>query len=600
MLKLPSRTGLPTLALAAAVALAPQLEADRQQKGSNSVTGTVLLASNPDVPVASVIVTATGPSLRAGRSTVTDTKGRFEIRELPDGNFKISAWKPGFLRSTYGSSTYAESGAELALAAGRISPDIRLTLGVGGVIVGTVRSSTGIPVAGVRVAAFARQTDQTYIANSEPTTTNELGQYRLYDLAPGTYLIATSRGRDIELGRTIETPTTQQNDALLRALEARAAPNITAGTTAKERPPTSLTLLPVFYPGVLDVEAAQVMPVNAATETVADVTWAEGRAVTLSGTVIGPERALSALSLSMAREGPQVPLMATSPFLARRPPQSGGFVFDGVMPGRYSLLVTARLPDAGRVAGGLQLWWAREDVTAGSLDVVDVRLSLRPAVRLRGRVTFDGGVPTNPGAMRLSLDDASAHARPGVVGMGVPKSRTASPTASGTFEFDDVIPGRYTISVASAGWVTISAVVGDRSVLDVPFDVEGNPESVVVTLTNRAPRLSGTLQLPEHVFPPSYGVLVFPTDRALRFGTRLRWARLDSASGFVLEDMVPGDYIMGAATGLDDPRAIDDSLLDSVATVGTRLSLRIGDKKVVNLKIATASPQRGRPKPTGR
>ena len=81
-------------------------------------------------------------------------------------------------------------------------------------------------------------------------------------------------------------------------------------------------------------------------------------------------------------------------------------------------------------------------------------------------------------------------------------------------------------------------MVGGRDVSDVPLTVAGDDISgLVVTLTDHASVLTGTVRDAQNAADVAATVLVFPTDRALwlDYGglpRRLRTARTDRTGGF--------------------------------------------------------------------
>src|SRR6185436_8096529 len=123
-------------------------------------------------------------------------------------------------------------------------------------------------------------------------------------------------------------------------------------------------------------------------------------------------------------------LGSTPTFTSEKGPSSRAFKYTNVTPGRYAISVrTAAEP----------LMWARAELDVAGNDIPDVNLALQPAIRLRGRVEFDGRAPL-PGTLSVTLVNANG-AGGGVSGTTQLGNISVSPAPvgdDGTFELGGI------------------------------------------------------------------------------------------------------------------------------------------------------------------
>ena len=132
----------------------------------------------------------------------TDEEGRFRIRGIPPGGYKLLARADGYGKLDAGTLTFQEKDA----VNGKI-----LRLIPGGSVAGTVRTTAGVPASGVFVMA-------TLDGDREPSASSiclDDGTFRLGGLSPGHYEVRAGF-----FGQSAETP-----------VEVRAGETATASLT---------------------------------------------------------------------------------------------------------------------------------------------------------------------------------------------------------------------------------------------------------------------------------------------------------------------------------------------------------------------------------
>src|SRR5262245_25319058 len=159
------------------------------QRASGAITGRVVTDDGQPVRHATINISSMGgEGRRAGRLTVvSDEDGNFQAEGLDSVPYVISATAPGFVLAP---NKRRETNYSF------VGQAVTVTMIRGGVIMGKVTSATGNPI--IRIAVRATRVrdengrpDNTAVGNFRPQRmTDDRGVYRLYGLAPGSYLVS--------------------------------------------------------------------------------------------------------------------------------------------------------------------------------------------------------------------------------------------------------------------------------------------------------------------------------------------------------------------------------------------------------------------------
>ena len=118
----------------------------------------------------------------------TDAKGAFTLVQLERGHYRLKGVRNGYLETYYGARRADSKGITLALETGQELKDLQLKLLPFAVIGGTVRDAEGEPLAGAAVALLTLTYGSGQLqvrSRGEKTLTDDLGQYRIANIAPG-------------------------------------------------------------------------------------------------------------------------------------------------------------------------------------------------------------------------------------------------------------------------------------------------------------------------------------------------------------------------------------------------------------------------------
>jgi protocatechuate 3,4-dioxygenase beta subunit len=264
-------------------------------------------------------ITVVSPS---SLQAITDQNGRFVLEGVAPGHYLVNATKAGFAPIV----DPAEMPA-VDIIEGRAFTGVEVSLMKGGAMTGRVVDARGEPVAGIMVSALRQSVDQRTggigAFTAQMTQTNDLGEFRLAGLQAGRYAVVAAPGPP-------------------------AAP-FGQPTAAK----SGEALVPTFYPGTTDKDAAEILTVAAA-QTVTGVQFSmiAIRAYQVSGVVVddagAPLSGAMVMLLLESRDGGVAPLMGRSD-------ETGTFRIGGVVPGPYRIIASTPTmwptPDGSAVVG---------------------------------------------------------------------------------------------------------------------------------------------------------------------------------------------------------------------------------------------------------
>lgn len=153
-----------------------------------SVEGLAIKAGTTEpVAHARVMLTSVEGRLADTRVADTDDRGRFVFRGVAAGAYRLLAQHDAFVRAT---------GRTVTIASGQSIRDLVIAMTPTGVITGRVVDEYGLPVPDVYVRASLK--DSTFEA-----TTNDLGEYRIFGLPPGAYIVSAAPYPAARLERTV-------------------------------------------------------------------------------------------------------------------------------------------------------------------------------------------------------------------------------------------------------------------------------------------------------------------------------------------------------------------------------------------------------------
>jgi hypothetical protein len=146
------------------------------------------------------------------------------------------------------------------------------------------------------------------------------------------------------------------------------------------------------------------------------------------------------------------------------------------------------------------------------------------------------------------------------------------------------------VTGVTAAWTVRSATLGERDVLDTPFDVRPGDaiSGLTITLTDAASELGGAITDASGKAVSQLYVLVFSTDKSQwDFASRRTMSmRASDAGAYSFKGLPPGEYFLCALTEIDTARvSADPSYLEELAAASIKLTLGESEKKRQDLRI---------------
>jgi hypothetical protein len=505
-----------------------------------SVEGTVVKigTGDPMPRVQVVLSTIEGPATGTLMAT-TDASGKFAVRNIPPGRYRIFASRDGYVRAEYGQRTATGSGKPIVLSAGQQVKDINLALTQSGTIAGRVYDRYGEPAVNINVQAlkYRYANGQRVLGTVQSVRTNDLGEYRLYWLQPGKYIVTAIPPEGPRMdGNSIVMENGAAGRVIVGGSDVIRLNNNTAAALGIV--PADEVGLPVYYPGTTDSSTAAPIDLKpGALYGGVDLTILNVRAVHVRGRVV------SSVSGQIPRGG-SVMLISRSAGGAvnqRNAPYSaltGEFDFQGVAPGSYEMVSVANEPNMPGVAGRMI---TRVPIEVGSADVENVALVLQPGFNLPGRLSIDGQPPTESSGKNIQVNLRD----PFVAGPGFPPGGGNVRPEDGAFTLNSVNPGNYQINVVNLPRSTYvkSAVLAGVDVLNSGLHVDGDPRGVLEIQIGRNPGTFDATVFDDSQEPAVNATVVLVPDPARRQRAEAyRYATTDNSGHVHLENVIPGDY----------------------------------------------------------
>lgn len=568
-------------------------------------------------PVADAIVRLTLPRFNPSLPTtpkgrvLTDRDGRFAFADLPPGDYYLEAAKEGYAGGTYGQRQPAGESLRVELSEGERRTDVALTLWKYAVIAGTVVDEAGEPVVGAGVRALARQFvggrerfvgDLGLEAAGGVALTDDRGMFRIAGLLPGTYVVAvpsTQTSLPVGLLDAATHDATLKGDLFFSGI-MEAAPLGQPGMQ-EDGDVAMLTLNHVLVPppaapdGRLRMYRTTYYPAAATPGSATPITVESGEeradvgislqpvpAVRVSGRLVTPDGSTPPVT-SLCLTGDAGASVVDSGLIDSSKPvtagfetatgisdASGRFTLLGVPPGDYMLTHCNRfLSSIAR--RGETAYWISQRITVGATDVRDVAVELRPALRLEGRVEFrpsgQADAPPLPPLAGLMFETP-----------GGERGRVAVQAQRGTFA-TVAAGGQYVARpVENNGWFVQSVTSGDKDITDRAFDLRSDMTSIVVTFTDRASKVTGTVKDAHGAVAPRASVLAFPTDAGLwaNYGPgarNIRTAPTTRTGSYSFANLPAGEYYLIAIDGAEPAGWRDPKMLETLALQATRLTV---------------------------
>jgi protocatechuate 3,4-dioxygenase beta subunit len=593
--------------------------------GSAAISGVVIDAvTGTPLPNTLVVLGNQGRGTLASQSRqLTDEKGRFVFVNLPASeSYTVTGSRFGYLDGGYVQENAAGGSAGLVVVReAEWVKDTRITMSRPGAIGGTVVDERGEPVVGVYVRALSRVRIQgrDELAAGPLTTTDDRGMYRVSGLGPGKYVVQVpSVQASVPAGTQLASGRGGASEA---ALEVGAETRLVIGRYPIPPPPAAGRAMayPItFHPGTPSAADAVSVDLQRGEErTGVDIRLSPVPTARVSGTVDGPPEALTRLTLRLLPAGLEN-LGQGSESATALVGADGRFAFFNVPAGAYVLDAPRSMSElttgpTSMLTGGVNFnpppgttgWGSmsqgldsappgtsfttrdfrsdtagysgRTALVVAGRDISNVVVPLKRGATMSGRMVTepDPSKPAPALPLTAMLDPAN-----GSPSLGLPRSTYSPDNTPGEFTIQGVTPGEYFLRASGSSWLVKSIQWRGRDYTDAPFDTSAVESftGVVMTLTNAAPVLTGTVREPNGTPASGATVIVFPADRAgwTSYGltpSRIKSTFATNVGTFRLSTLPAGDYYVVALEGSPPSVWQEPEFFRSVENLATRVKL---------------------------
>ena len=357
-------------------------------------------------------------------NVTTDQSGRFVLRNLPPGQYWIAAQRPSF-------GNGSDSGRQVTLAADEEKTGVEISLMPLASFSGRILDEFNAPIVGCNVNAMKKAGgvgNQRFGGGGSGQPTNDRGEYRVQDLAPGRYYVFARCNSELIAPHP------------LMALDDPRVPHQVYRAQ--------------FYPGTAEQSGATRISVAPGTEVKGiDLQMRRVNAFTVRGRAGTQEGNVPGVPVNINLSGDGTALFAWNSFGAATDPQKGTFEIHNVPPGSY-MLAAATMGEGPR-------FQARQRIEVGDTapDPVDVVLS--PGADVSGTIETESRILGGAPQVNLSSFDPT--------GMGSSSQATAD--NDGAFVLHGVFPGRLNLSVGNVPGYIKEFRIGDKQVNPQGFDL---------------------------------------------------------------------------------------------------------------------------------
>ncbi|HXB71773.1 MAG TPA: carboxypeptidase-like regulatory domain-containing protein [Candidatus Acidoferrales bacterium] len=527
--------------------VAPQDKCAIAGKVVNLVTGQPVRKARLILTVVNTVVNPQGGAQRrAGQpapqppppAVVTSgADGTFVFADLDPGIYRLAGRHDNYSNQQYGAKKPGQVGEKIVLAPGAKMTGVEMKLTPYATVSGRIRDEDGDPMQQVPVAVMVyqytnsgRQLTERGTANS-----NDLGEYRIFDLAPGKYYLRVS-------------------PPPMRGLRS-------GGGDAED------SFIAVYYPNSGDPSGASPLDLSPGQQLGSvDFTLRRAHAATISGHIVKPTGGGSlSIGLTYVTNG------GTSSYSTSNGVNNadGKFEMRGITPGAYFL--------NGYCNVGDRRFTANIPIQVATTDIENLEVRLAPPVDVAGRVRIEGETQIKLTQVRVSLD---GKARSGGNGGSVMED--------GAFGFRGLEPDVYHVTVNAPGELYLKSISWDtRDVTESGIDLSsGAPNAALeVVVSANGGQIDGSVENDKSE-PAANAMVTLVPPGARRTRTFFKNVPTGADGHFTITGVAPGSYKLYAWEDVEINAVLyDPDFLRPFESAGENIQIADGSKHAAKLKL---------------
>jgi len=484
-----------------------------------------------------------------GMGEITGADGKFTLRDVDPGAYVLTVERDGYVVARGQSQT-------VQVQAGQAIADVKLKLQRTGAVSGRILDADGDPVSNVSVVVSPMRASKDARSGTVYATTNDRGEYRIFQIAPGEYRLSATY-----------TPRNRLDGVRMQsAAKAGAAP-----TSGGDAYPT------VYYPGLTDSRLAGAVKVEPGADLQGfDLQLVRTHGVRVRGRITASFTPAPLFEMvTLAPIGQRDPSGQPLNVLVRDP--KGEFEFQGVLPGSYRLQVDAAgLDESSRMS-------VHRALEVGASDIEGIELTLAQPQTLSGRIVAPEGRELPQGLIVL-VQAREAEDRQG--------GGMAQVGATGTFTIPKVAPGEYDLVVGSTTGGEDDSYIdairtGDTDALAEGVRVGDGPIARIdIILKANGGAAECVVKDDKGGLVADASVLLAPDAPRQRQAALFGECRTSADGVCKITGITPGDYHIYAFPAGTQIDRRDPGALKAFEKYGEAMKVGEGERRQVNLKIA--------------
>ncbi len=513
-----------------------------------TVSGTVVRLGTSEPLKSAYVRLAVQGQRGTSLGATTDAAGKFAFRNVEPDRYRLTVARNGYVAQEYGQRSQNDPGAILALSPGQNVQDLLFRMVPAAVISGHIQDEDGESLPWVQVTSLreAYVEGKRQLVGQTVVSTNDLGEYRLFDLPPGRYFVRA---------------TYQPGMSVLGYMQFRS----TEGGSSEGYAPT-------YYPGTSDPAKAATIAVKSGEEARSvDFILRRVPVFKIRGRVFNAVKGRPGedASLELVPRKGRLGWKFSHPGVSVDKPD-GSFEIRDVVPGSYSLI--AYWSDEGKSHV------ARQPIDVVAAHVEGIQVTIAPGVLVNGRLSWDGQPSLSERELTIYLISTEE-------GYSSDEARVQP---DGSFGYKNVPEGTYRIHFwgVTPDCFVLSARYGSEEALADGFTLRrGSDATLEVTVSSRGARIEGAVRNSDEL--PAAGVWVaLVPDEARRSQERLyKFATTDQYGRFVLRGIAPGEYKLFSWDEVEHGAWQDADFLQPFQDKGQKVRLDLGGRETVELRV---------------
>jgi len=490
--------------------------------------------------------------------TMTDNAGHFLIDDVDPGRYNFAASRNGFVTQTYSAHGSTNRNTLLTLSNGDKLKEIVFKLTPQGVISGRILDEDGEPLANVAVQClrYGYQRGRRQLMNQNGGSTNDLGEFRLFGMPPGKYVISA---------------TYQLRDMFVTATPERIVGTVQAIQAAEEGYATT------YYPNSTSPDGAGALEITPGAQISGiNMTLVRIRTVRIKGHLnvgAAPEARRSVNVMLMPRDNTGFGMPRA---MARGIDAQGNFQVRGVAPGSYVLRANYNTEN--------KQYSARLPLEVGNSNIEGIELDLQPPAEIDGHVIIEENGDLKGANLQVFLQTKAIGSMMGGGGGPVKEDQT--------FKVMNIGQDAYDINVFGLpeGFFLKSIRLGEQDVTEIGVDfTQGvSSEQLTVVLNPNGGQVEGAVQNAKGDPAAGATVTLIPDPEHRSISWLYKLANTDQNGHFTIKGVRPGEYKIYAWEDLEPGAQQDPDFIKPHESAGGAVSVKESSHETVQLKVVPA------------